>query len=100
MLSGSFLCLTKLEAFKSRGNGDGRTSSDFEDIVFILDNRASVWKELANTPPHLCEYLQRTFGELAAHPYFDEWISVHLEPGTASGRLALIKKALHTFLQA
>jgi hypothetical protein len=26
--------------------GDGRTSTDFEDIVFVLENRRSVWQEM------------------------------------------------------
>ena len=33
---------TKLAAFKNRGRGDGRTSPDFEDIVYVLNNRGAV----------------------------------------------------------
>ncbi len=32
---------TKFEAFKDRG-GDYRTSHDFEDIVYVLDNRTTI----------------------------------------------------------
>lgn len=40
ILSPPYYIATKLEAFRDRGNGDGRTSQDFEDVVFILENRS------------------------------------------------------------
>ena len=43
-----YFLASKLEAFKNRGNNDGRTSTDFEDIVYILNNRSSIWKEFNN----------------------------------------------------
>lgn len=48
---------TKLEAFKHRGNSDGRTSHDFEDIVFLLENREAIWDEMQNTHLKLKHYL-------------------------------------------
>ena len=30
----------------NRGGGNGRWSSDFEDIVYVLNNRNSIWEEL------------------------------------------------------
>lgn len=48
-----YFLATKLEAFKNRGHGDGRTSTDFEDIVYLLNNRSTIWKELRNTEKHL-----------------------------------------------
>ena len=41
-----YFVASKLEAFQNRGRGDGRTSRDFEDIVFVLENRRSVWQEM------------------------------------------------------
>jgi hypothetical protein len=37
---------TKMEAFNNPGGGDGRWNSDFEDIVYVLNNRISIWEEL------------------------------------------------------
>lgn len=53
ILPASWFIATKLEAFKSRGKNDGRMSEDFEDIVFILQNRNTVWKEMEETPGKL-----------------------------------------------
>lgn len=48
MLAPEYFLATKLEAFKSRGYVDPRQSHDFEDIVYVLENRNSIWFELAN----------------------------------------------------
>jgi predicted nucleotidyltransferase len=68
---------SKIEAFKNRGEGDGRLSSDFEDIIFILDNRTSVWEEMEHTASPLKEYLKKEFKIFADSPYIEEWIGSH-----------------------
>ncbi|HLP37757.1 hypothetical protein [Lacibacter sp.] len=68
---------TKLEAFKNRGNNDGRLSSDFEDIIFVLENRSTIWEELKNTKGPLNSYLMSTFESLRNEKYIEEWIESH-----------------------
>lgn len=68
---------SKIEAFKNRGEGDGRFSSDFEDIVFILENRPSVWEEMEQATSPLKEYLKLEFQKIADSPYIEEWIGSH-----------------------
>jgi len=72
-----FFIASKLEAFKNRGGNDGRTSSDFEDIVFVLENRTVIWQEVAAAPKPLIFYLRKEFGELLKNPYCQEWLSAH-----------------------
>ena len=72
-----YFVAAKLEAFKSRGNGDGRTSQDFEDIVFILENRQSVWEEMENAAEPVKSYLKEAFSSLHKNPYIEEWIGSH-----------------------
>ncbi len=79
LFTAAYFLATKLEAFKSRGQRDGRTSTDFEDIVYLLNNRNSLWQELAGAAPDLHHYLRQEFSALLDNPYLDEWISVHLE---------------------
>jgi len=45
----AYFIATKLEAFKNRGENDGRTSSDFEDIIYVLNNRSTIWKEFESS---------------------------------------------------
>jgi hypothetical protein len=77
-----FFLATKLEAFKDRGKNDGRTSKDFEDIVFILENRRTIWEELENTSGLLREYLISEFRKWMSHQPFEEWIYCHSEKGS------------------
>lgn len=74
-----YLLATKLEAFKERGKGDGRMSTDFEDIVFVLNNRGAVWQEMEQAAPEVRSYLRHTFSELMAIKYFSEWVAANLE---------------------
>ena len=45
ILTAPYFIATELEAFKGRGKNDGRSSHDFEDIIFVLENRKRVWEE-------------------------------------------------------
>ena len=75
----AYFIASKLEAFKSRGKDDGRTSSDFEDIVFVLNYRNTIWEELQKADKEVMQYLKNEFSKLLAGNYIDEWIAVHLD---------------------
>lgn len=79
IFSPEYFLATKLEAFNDRGRGDGRTSTDFEDIVYFLNNRSSIWEELSHTKQPLKDYFITSFRELLDNRYINEWVSVHLE---------------------
>lgn len=42
IFSSPYFIATKLEAFNDRGKGEMRWSSDFEDIIYVLDNRGDI----------------------------------------------------------
>ena len=81
ILSAPYLIATKLEAHKSRGNNDGRTSHDFEDIIYVLENRSSIWTEMMNANDSVKNYLQQEIQNLLSNPYLFEWIDSHVERG-------------------
>ena len=62
-----------------RGENEGRFSSDFEDIVNVLNNRQSVWEEISNADEPIKQFLKDEFAKLLDQKYIDEWIGVHLE---------------------
>ncbi len=72
-----YFIASKLEAFKSRGKDDGRTSTDFEDIVYVLENRRSVWSDLEAASPDVKGYLKQQFADLTTNPFFEEWVDAH-----------------------
>lgn len=82
ILTPAYFVATKLEAFKSRGARDPRQSQDFEDIVYILENRRSIWNELRECPELLRNYLNAEFKQLLANESIYEWIDSHVEFGS------------------
>ena len=82
ILTAPYFIATKLEAFRDRGKGDGRTSKDFEDIVYVLENRESIWNEMNTAPKDVRSYLKNEFGKLSANKNIHEWIDGHVERGS------------------
>ena len=72
-----YFIASKIEAFKNRGKADGRSSTDFEDIIFVLENRNSIWDEMENTNKMLGNYLKKEFNRLLTNQYLEEWIDAH-----------------------
>lgn len=79
ILSTPYFIASKLEAFLNRGHNDGRTSQDFEDIVFVLEHRKLVWDELSATAGKVSLFLTNEFKKLHNHPQIFEWIDAHVE---------------------
>jgi predicted nucleotidyltransferase len=72
-----YFIASKLEAFKNRGNNDGRTSSDFEDIIFVFENRSTVWEEMVSADQPVKNYLHSEFQALLSRTTFEEWVDAH-----------------------
>jgi predicted nucleotidyltransferase len=79
ILDAPYVIATKWEAFKARGGNDGRISQDFEDIIFILEQRNSIWEEMNKADETLRDYLKSAFRGLLENPYYFEWIDAHVE---------------------
>ena len=82
ILSAPYFIATKFEAHKSRGKNDGRTSHDFEDIIYVLENRETIWQEMNNANDTVGEYLRSEFLILLNNPNLFEWIDSHVERGS------------------
>jgi predicted nucleotidyltransferase len=79
ILSAPYFLATKLEAFKGRGRKDGRTSHDFEDIIYVLENRSSIWGEMNKLEGEIKDYLKSEFRELLNNRNIQEWVGSHVE---------------------
>ncbi len=82
ILSAPYFIATKLEAFKSPtrdDHGDGFSSHDFEDIVYVLENREEIWEEMTHSEGTLKDYLQSEFRRLLSNPNILDWIDGHVE---------------------
>ena len=78
---------SKLEAVAGRGGRDLRFSTDFEDIVFVLDNAPDVLAQVRSESTAVLTYLQQTFRQLLSRPDLEEGIYAHLPPRFATARL-------------
>lgn len=71
----------KLEAFDKRGKKDFFASRDLEDIVLLLENRASIWEELKATEGTLRNYFLKKFSELLEDERFKEFVESNVQGG-------------------
>ncbi len=91
MLSVGCFLATKFEAFKDRG-GDYRLSHDFEDIVYVLDNRTTIIEDIVSEPLEIRDYLKEQLRIVYVKPNFNEIISAHVHPLIYEDRLPIIKE--------
>lgn len=88
---------TKIEAFKSRGKYDGYSSHDFEDIIFILQNRTDIWKEMETSDTKLKQYLLKSFQDLLNQTLIFDWIEGNIDHSLEIGGTQRILKAIEAF---
>jgi hypothetical protein len=80
---------TKFEAFKSRGH-DYRTSHDFEDIMYILDNRISLVSEIKQAHPDIQAFLKLEFNKIMQSTFLEEILSAHIHPMVFDERFPVV----------
>lgn len=71
----------KFEAMLSRGGNDLRTSHDFEDIIYILDNTTDIAEQISQADDSLKIYLSNQFKALLANINIEEAIECALPRG-------------------
>lgn len=94
----SLFLATKWKAFKSRGS-DPRTSPDFEDIIYIIDNHKEVVEDVRNANQDVKEYLNEMSNEILKHPSRNEIIECHINPFTVDERRAIVIEKLNELLK-
>jgi len=82
-----YFVASKWEAFKNRGNLDFRGSSDFEDIVYVLENADALKQKLTNAPINVKDYLKQEIGYWIDKPEFEEGLYCHIERGSSVNKV-------------
>jgi hypothetical protein len=88
LVTGPYFLVTKLEAFRGRGQGDYQLSHDLEDVIAVVDGRPSLVDEVDLAEPELRDYLRDGVGELLDDAAFLEALAGHL-PGDAESQRRL-----------
>ncbi len=84
LVTAPYFLITKLEAFRGRGNGDYMLSHDIEDIVAVLDGRPELISEISNTGIDLATELSRQFKMLKEDQRFLDAVSGHMPTDEAN----------------
>ncbi len=80
VFSVTYFLASKIEALKAERHGkDFRLNSDFEDIVYIFDNRTSRLNDILQADEYVKAYLKNEISELLKRPFIEEEISANLE---------------------
>lgn len=69
----------KFEAFNDRGT-DYRTSHDFEDIIYVIDNNKDIVNEILSSKIEVLEFLQKELLEVYKSGYWEEILTSHIHP--------------------
>lgn len=91
-----YFLATKFSAFHDRGN-DPRTSTDFEDIVYVLDSRLNIVDEIRSAPNDVGNYLRDQL-KVFLNGDMNESISCHLSPFQSQERLGLLRQKVNSLL--
>ncbi|HET8860491.1 hypothetical protein [Marivirga sp.] len=94
----SLFLATKWEAFKNRGN-DPRTSHDFEDIIYILDNNLEIVQDIRNAEEDVKLFLKEMSIEMLNHESRNEIIECHLNPFTVGDRKEIVIQKLEELIK-
>lgn len=94
----SLFLATKWEAFKSRGS-DPRTSHDFEDIIYIIDNNLEVVEDIQNANKDVQDFLKEMSNEILHHNSRNEIIECHINPYSADERREIVIEKLNQILK-
>lgn len=97
ILSAPCFLATKFEAFKNRGT-DYRTSHDFEDIIYVLDNRTTIVDEIEKDFPEIKQFLKEEFNRIYTHLSFEEIMTSHIHPLIQEERWPLLKEKIEQII--
>ena len=98
ILPASLFLATKWEAFKKRG-GDPRTSHDFEDIIYVVDNNLEIVEDVKNAENDVQKFLKEMSTEILSHSSKNEIIECHINPYTMEERRKIIVSKLEDILE-
>jgi len=99
ILQSPYFLAAKLEAFKGRGANDFYGSHDFEDIIYLLDNRTTIVEEIINADNDVKEYIKEELATFKNHPQAHELLAMHIHPLIREQRFPLMMEKLNHIIE-
>ena len=87
LISPACFLATKLAAFADRGEGDFQASRDIEDIVSVVNGRATIEEDVRDSPADVRGYVAIEIRRLLATTAFVDALPCHLSGDLASQEL-------------
>jgi predicted nucleotidyltransferase len=85
---------TKLEAFKDRGKNDFYGSHDFEDIIYLIDNRTTIVSEILEADDDIREYIKKEVTIIKNHKQAEEILAMHIHPLIREERFKMLMEKI------
>ncbi len=98
MMPLAYFLAAKFTAFENRGN-DPRTSHDFEDIVYILDNRTTLPSDILESDDEVKSFLISRFNIILKDAMWQEAVLAHLEPAVQTERYDMLVQKLKKIVE-
>jgi hypothetical protein len=100
VITAPYFVATKIVAFKHRGNSDYQASSDLEDIVAVIDGRASIVDEIRTQEDSVRTYIAEEMGRLMDTTGFREALPGYVQPDVGSqGRVPIIEQRIRQIVE-
>lgn len=94
ILPSPYFLATKLEAFKDRGQNDFYGSHDFEDIIYLIDNRTTIVEEIVAADTDVRKYIKEELTKIKNHPQADEILAMHIHPLIREERFKMLMEKI------
>ena len=85
----AYFLASKFIAFHNKKK-DPRTSHDFEDIIYILDNRETIVEEILSAESEVRDYLKNQLLRITRDRLLKEAVRGHLEPAVQEERFQML----------
>lgn len=99
ILPSPYFLATKLEAFKSRGQNDFYGSHDFEDIIYLIDNRTTIVSEILMSEDDLKQYIKQELTVIKNHPQANEILAMHIHPLIREERFQMLMEKIEEIIK-
>ena len=94
ILPAAYFLATKLEAFKDRGENDFYGSHDFEDIIYLIDNRKTIVSDIQEADEEVKQFIRTELTAIKNHNQSDEILAMHIHPLIREERFKILKEKI------
>lgn len=94
-----YFLASKFVALGNRGGDDLRISSDFENIIYVLDNSTNLLAELKSADKEVVDFLKSECTKLLTNYVLEESIACALPLNSGEDRIKFIVNTLNQIIQ-